>query len=81
MTATIDREYLPGDFSLWGGNGQLLANGNLEADFNAGAPGGFSDIFEVAPGTTPEVIWHLRTSAQNAYRGFRMPSLYPGVQW
>jgi hypothetical protein len=81
MTATIDRQYLPGDFSLWGGNGQLLANGNLEADFNAGAPGGFSDIFEVAPGTTPEVIWHLRTTAQNAYRGFRMPSLYPGVQW
>jgi arylsulfate sulfotransferase len=81
MTATIDRQYLPGDFSGWGGNGQLLANGNLEADFNAGAPGGFSDIFEIAPGTTPEVIWHLRTSAQNAYRGFRMPSLYPGVQW
>lgn len=81
MTATIERRYLPSDFSGWGGNGQLLANGNLEADFNAGAPGGFSDIFEVTPGTTPEVVWHLRTSAQNAYRGFRMPSLYPGVQW
>jgi arylsulfate sulfotransferase len=81
VTATIERQYLPNDFSGWGGNGQLLPNGNLEADFNAGAPGGFSDIFEVAPGTTPEVIWHLRTSAQNAYRGFRMRSLYPGVQW
>jgi len=81
MTATIDRQYLPSDFSAWGGNAQLLANGNLEADFNAGAPGGFSDILEATPGTTPEVIWHLRTSAQNAYRGFRMPSLYPGVQW
>jgi hypothetical protein len=81
MTATIDRQYLPGDFSAWGGNAQLLANGNFEADFNAGAPGGFSDIFEVTPGTAPEVIWHLRTTVQNAYRGFRMPSLYPGVQW
>ncbi len=81
MTATINRQYLLGDFSGWGGNSQLLSNGNLEADFNAGAPGGFSDIFEIAPGTTPEIIWHLRTSAQNAYRGFRMPSLYPGVQW
>jgi arylsulfate sulfotransferase len=80
-TATIAFHYLPDEFSAWGGGALQLANGNLEADFNAGAPGGFSDIFEVAPGTTPEVIWHLRTSAQNAYRGFRMPSLYPGVQW
>ena len=80
-TATIVSRFLPGEFSLWGGGALQLTNGDLEADFNAGAPGGFSDIFEVAPGTTPEVIWHLRTSAQNAYRGFRMPSLYPGVQW
>jgi len=79
--ATIVSRYLPGEFAFFGGNAQELANGNIEADFNAGAPGGFSDIFEVVPGTAPEVVWNLRTSAQFAYRGFRSPSLYPGVQW
>jgi hypothetical protein len=80
-TATIVSHYLPGEYSFWGGNSEQLGNGNIEADFNAGAPGSFSDIFEVVPGTVPYVVWHLRTSAQNAYRGFRLPSLYPGVQW
>ncbi len=80
-TATVVAHYLPGEYSYWGGNVEQLANGNIEADFNTGAPGGFSDIFEIIPGMAPEVVWHLRMSAQNAYRGFRMPSLYPGVQW
>jgi arylsulfate sulfotransferase len=80
-TAAIVSRYLPNEYSYFGGNAEELANGNIEADFNAGAPGGFSDIFEVVPGTAPQVVWHLRTSAQYAYRGFRSPSLYPGVQW
>jgi hypothetical protein len=80
-TATVVWKYTPNEYSVWGGDGQLLANGDLEADFNAGAPGFLSDIFEVAPGNTPKVVWHMRTTAENAYRGFRLPSLYPGVQW
>lgn len=80
-TATIVSHYLPGEFSFFGGNAEQLANGNIEADFNAGAPNGFSDIFEVIPGSAPQVVWQLLTSEQYAYRGFRMPSLYPGVQW
>lgn len=79
--ATIVSQYLPGEFSFFGGNAEQLANGNIEADFNAGAPNGFSDIFEVIPGSAPQVVWQLLTSGQYAYRGFRMPSLYPGVQW
>jgi arylsulfate sulfotransferase len=80
-TANIAWKYLPGEYSFWGGDGQLLANGDFEADFTAGSSETFSDIFEVTPGTAPEVVWHLRTNAENAYRGFRLPSLYPGVQW
>ena len=80
-TATILTKYGPGEFSLWGGNSEQLTNGNLESDFNAGAPAGLSDIFETTQGTSPEVVWQLRTLGQNAYRGFRLPSLYPGVQW
>jgi hypothetical protein len=80
-TATIISNYKPGEYSFWGGEAQQLANGNMEGDFNAGAGGVFSDIFEVIPGTAPQTVWHLQTSNANAYRGFRMPSLYPGVQW
>ena len=79
-TATIISNDKPGEYSVWGGDAQQLANGNMEGDFNAGA-GGYTDIFEVIPGSTPQVVWNLRTSNANAYRGFRMPSLYPGVQW
>ena len=79
-TATILTKYGPGEFSLWGGNAEQLTNGNLESDFNAGARAGLSDIFETTQGTSPEVVWQLRTLGQNAYRGFRLPSLYPGVQ-
>jgi len=80
-TATIISLNQPGEYSFWGGEAQLLANGNMEGDFNAGAGGVFSDIFEVIPGSAPQTVWHLQTSHSNAYRGFRMPSLYPGVQW
>lgn len=80
-TATLISDYKPGEYSFWGGNAQQLGNGNMEGDFNAGAGGIYSDIFEVIPGSTPQMVWHLQTSNANAYRGFRMPSLYPGVQW
>ena len=80
-TATIISDYKPGEYSFWGGGAQQLGNGNMEGDFNAGSGGVFTDIFEVIPGSAPQVVWHLKTSNANAYRGFRMPSLYPGVQW
>jgi hypothetical protein len=80
-TATILFRYSPNEFSAWGGNAERLANGNIEADFNAGTSSGFSDIYEVTQDSNPQVVWHLQTSAQNAYRGYRLPSLYPGVQW
>ena len=80
-TATIMTNYKPGEFSSWGGEAQMLTNGNLESDFNAGSAQFFSDIYETTSGDNPQVVWHLQTHAQNAYRAYRMGSLYPGVQW
>ena len=80
-TATLISDYKPGEYSFWGGGAQQLGNGNIEGDFNAGSNGVFTDIFEVIPGSAPQTVWHLQTSNANAYRGFRLPSLYPGVQW
>ena len=57
-----------------------MANGNLEYDL-AGV-GSNSDIFEVTPdNANPTTVWHMHVTGNNAYRGFRLPSLYPGVQW
>jgi len=80
-TATIVTDYRPSEYSFWGGNAEQLANGNLESDFNTGSPTGFSDIIEATSGASPQLVWRLQTSNAHAYRGFRLPSLYPGVQW
>jgi hypothetical protein len=29
----------------------------------------------------PQGIWQMRDTPGNAYRSYRIPSLYPGVQW
>jgi len=38
-------------------------------------------IFEVSKTTPPVTVWTMQISGQFAYRGIRIPSLYPGVQW
>jgi arylsulfate sulfotransferase len=67
-------------FSTFGGNAEGLPNGDLEFDIcNNGA--GTARAMEVTPDTTPQAVWQLDVTGQNAYRAFRIPSLYPGVQW
>lgn len=68
-TATlISHQILPTFlYSNWGGNTELLTNGNLEYDL-AGV-GNDSDIFEVTPASTPETVWHMHFTGSNAYRG------------
>ena len=80
-TATLTfHQILPTSlYSSWGGNTELLTNGNIEYDL-AGV-GADSDIFEVTNTSTPETVWHMHSKGSNAYRGYRIPSLYPGVQW
>jgi arylsulfate sulfotransferase len=82
MTATLTfHQILPTSlYSFFGGNINLLQNGNIEYDL-AGTHD--SDIFEVTPTPvdSPNTVWHMHLANSNAYRGFRIPSLYPGVQW
>lgn len=81
-TANIQWQYDPGIYSFWGGSNELLPNGNLEFDFTA-MPGSAlaSRIVELTPDGNPNTVWQLDISGYNAYRGQRIPSLYPGVQW
>lgn len=83
MTATVTfRQTLPTSlYSSWGGNTDLLANGNIEYDL-AGTNTTDSDVFEVTPDpANPQTVWHMHSYGGNAYRAYRIPSLYPGVQW
>jgi arylsulfate sulfotransferase len=85
MTATLTfHSILPtSEYNFFGGNAEVLANGNVEYDLCArgASPGIGSDVFEVTNESTPQTVWSMHTSGENLYRARRMPSLYPGVQW
>ena len=40
-----------------------------------------SRIVELSPGPNPQVVWQMDIDGVNAYRGYRIPSLYPGIAW
>jgi arylsulfate sulfotransferase len=70
-------------FSFFGGSARLLRNGNIEFDECAATPlpANNAVISEVTETSPPTTIWQMQIAGQYAYRGFRIPSLYPGVQW
>jgi hypothetical protein len=70
-------------FSFFGGSARLLKNGNIEFDECAATPPPANNaaIFEVTKTTPPQTVWSMNISGKYAYRGFRIGSLYPGVQW
>jgi hypothetical protein len=78
-TASLAWQYRPGWWAAWGGSIVQLANGNVEFDSST-VDGGPSRIVEVTSDPAPTVVWTLKAD-QNFYRAFRLPSLYPGVQW
>ena len=80
-TATITfRDTLPASkFSIWGGSGTQLANGDLEYDLCALSNG--SEIDEVTTTNPSQPVWTMTETGENLYRAHRLPSLYPGVQW
>jgi arylsulfate sulfotransferase len=84
MTATLTSHQIlpPNLYNFFGGSVNLLSNANIEYDLcGVGAAGAGSYIYEVTPQSTPQTVWTMQITGTNAYRGFRMPSLYPGVQW
>jgi arylsulfate sulfotransferase len=81
MTAklTFHQKIPPALYSDFGGNTDQLANGDVEYDLCGLLPG--SDVFEVTPEAEPKTVWTMHTGSTQFYRAFRIPSLYPGVQW
>jgi hypothetical protein len=75
----------PGYFSLWGGSISQLQNTNVEFDLNAPFPSSVatwaSEVQEVTQTSTPQIVWKMDISSPNAYRAYRIPSLYSGVTW
>ncbi|HLY53729.1 MAG TPA: aryl-sulfate sulfotransferase [Steroidobacteraceae bacterium] len=85
-TATLLHHYVaPASYySFFGGQTDLLGNGDIEADFCAAQSGGI--VQEYQPGasvteTSPLIVWQAVTPGAYLYRALRQPSLYPGVQW
>jgi len=70
------------DFSGCCGSVNLLSNGDLEYDLAAdGHTPNDSYIQEVTQEPNAQLVWQLEITGQLAYRGFRIPSLYPAVEW
>lgn len=69
-------------FSVCCGSANFLPNGDLEYDvaLDQNTPGA-SYIQEVTQDQNPQLVWEMNILGQLAYRGFRIPSLYPGVSW
>jgi arylsulfate sulfotransferase len=80
-TATLVFHPTTTDYSFFGGNAEVLKNGNVEYCESAGGPGTAGDIFEVVQDSTAQTAWKMQITGQYAYRGMRIASLYPGVQW
>jgi hypothetical protein len=84
-TATLTFHTTAPFYSNFGGNAEVLPNGNVEfcesaepASISTGLAG---DAFEITPSGNAETVWHLKVSGQWVYRSQRISSLYPGVQW
>jgi arylsulfate sulfotransferase len=79
--ATLHWDFLPGFYSYWGGSIGTLSNGDVEFDMTTIAAAPASQVMEVTPDGNPQTVWQLNISGENAYRAYRIPSLYPGVSW
>ncbi len=84
MTATLEFHDVLSQYSYFGGDIASLDNGDVEFDLcvdSTSSAASASVIYEVTQSSSPQVVWKMNITGYNAYRGFRMPSLYPGVQW
>jgi len=69
-------------YSFFGGNAEVLKNGNVEYDeSNTPSPTDNGAVYEVTQSSPSQVVWQMIITGQDPYRAMRIPSLYPGVQW
>jgi arylsulfate sulfotransferase len=76
---TFHQKIPAADYSSFGGNTDELANGNVEYDLCG--IGTSSLVREVTQDAAMKTVWSMKLSDGNFYRAWRIPSLYPGVQW
>ena len=77
MTATVAFRVTTPAYSYFGGNAEVLKNGNVEYD-NCTT----GTVYEVTQASSPQTVWQMEVSGTGGtYRAMRIPSLYPGVQW
>jgi len=69
----------PSYFSYWGGDVVQLPNGNMEICMSHPTPE-HSTATEVSYADR-KIVWQMEIHPSAAYRSYRIPSLYPGVQW
>jgi arylsulfate sulfotransferase len=74
-TATLGFHTNAPSYSSYGGDAQVLNNGNVEYCETQG------DTYEVMQDINAQVVWKMHIADANAFRSKRIPSLYPGVQW
>jgi arylsulfate sulfotransferase len=69
-------------YSICCGSADFLTNGNWEYDvaLDVNTPN-VSYIQEMTAEQHPQLVWQMNVTGQLAYRGFRIPSLYPGIEW
>jgi hypothetical protein len=79
-TATMVTHYVPPPsyYSFFGGNAELLDNNDIEVNFCAAASGAI--VQELDP-TGTQILWQATTPGADQFHVYRLPSLYPGVQW
>jgi arylsulfate sulfotransferase len=70
-------------YSTCCGDALILPNGDVEVDIanDFTVTPDYSDILEVTQTQTPELVWAMQIYDQLAYRGMRIPSLYPDQVW
>ena len=86
MTATLQHHYVASNalYSFFGGQADLLPNGDVEVDFCAAKGGATVQEYQLGATvieTTPQIVWQAVSPGYDQYRAMRLPSLYPGVQW
>ena len=80
-TATLAFNPTAPVYSFFGGNAETLINNNVEYDECATSATGGAAIFEVTQSSPSQIVWQMQITGAFTYRGMRLPSLYPGVQW
>jgi arylsulfate sulfotransferase len=80
-TATLTFNMTAPTYSFFGGNNAVLSNGNVEFCESAEPTTTAGDIYEVTQSGSAQTVWHMNVFDQYVYRGQRIPSMYPGVQW